>query len=117
MSPYDAVVLLSLLLFGHLLADYPLQGQWLSEAKNRHRPLPGVPWHQGMLAHCGIHAGFVGLISGSLILALIELAAHAVIDDLKCAKRIGYTTDQMLHISCKILWVGIVVYMSGGMDW
>ncbi len=117
MSPYDAIILLSLLLFGHLLADYPLQGLWMSQVKNRHNPVPGVPWHQGVLTHCGIHAGFVGLISGSLILALLELVAHAVIDDLKCAKRIGYTTDQMLHISCKVAWTGVAVIAWGGISW
>lgn len=51
--------LLMLLVFAHFLAYYPLQGDFLAKAKNRNTAIPGVPWWQAMTAHCGIHAGFV----------------------------------------------------------
>lgn len=34
-----------MLLAGHALCDYPLQGDFLAKAKNRAAPLPGVPWY------------------------------------------------------------------------
>lgn len=103
------IEIFGLLVFGHMLADYPLQGQFLSVAKNRHNPLCGVPWEQGLLAHCVIHAGFVGIITGSIWLALIELVAHAIIDDTKCANRLSFRQDQALHIGCKALWCAILL--------
>jgi hypothetical protein len=98
-------VTLALLLFGHALADYPLQGDFLSKAKNRFAPLPGVPWYQALGAHAAIHAGFVGIITGSIWLAAFEFVAHWLIDDAKCAGRINYNQDQALHATCKALWV------------
>jgi hypothetical protein len=61
MSP---VLLLIALLTAHALADYPLQGDFLSKAKNRMAPIPGVPWRQALGAHAFIHAGAVALITG-----------------------------------------------------
>jgi hypothetical protein len=47
------------LLAGHALADYPLQGDFLSKAKNRAAPIPGVPYWQALGAHVAIHGAFV----------------------------------------------------------
>lgn len=104
-TPLAALELWYLLLFGHFLADYPLQGDFLSKAKNFRQPIPGVDWYHCMLAHCGIHAGFVALITGSWLLAVAELIAHFVIDCLKCVGKISYATDQLLHYGCKAVWV------------
>ena len=38
------IQILGFLLAAHALADYPLQGDFLSKAKNRFAPLIGVPW-------------------------------------------------------------------------
>lgn len=94
---------------GHALADYPLQGYFLARAKNRANPLDGTPWFQALGAHALIHAGFVGAITGSLWLAAAEFFAHAVIDDLKCTGKIGFNSDQALHIVCKLIWVVIAL--------
>lgn len=104
----DLMMLCALLIFGHYLADFPLQGSYLAEAKNRFRPQPHTPWHQAMAAHVAIHAGMVLMVTGSLALALAELICHAVIDDRKCAGRLSYVADQALHIACKLLWVAIL---------
>ena len=56
-------------------------GQFLSSAKNRSDPIPGVPWYQALFAHSVIRASFVGVILGSPALAIAELVAHALIDD------------------------------------
>lgn len=96
------------LIVGHMIADYPLQGDFLARGKNRQNPIPGVPWQHPLAAHCFIHAGFVFLFTGSLLISLAELVAHALIDDAKCAGKISYDTDQALHIACKALWVAII---------
>lgn len=106
MLPIESpAVLLLLLLFAHCLADFPWQGDFLSKAKNAVSPIPGVPWYTAMGAHCGIQAGFVGVITGSISLALAEFVAHFVIDNLKCRGKIGFNTDQALHVGCKVVWV------------
>lgn len=102
MSPFE---LFGLLLVGHALADYPLQGDFLARAKNRTMPLPGIPWWQALGAHVTIHAGFVGVITGSLWLALAEALSHFLIDDAKCRGRLTFNQDQALHVGCKVVWV------------
>jgi hypothetical protein len=97
--------ILAALLAGHALADYPLQGDFLARAKNRANPIPGVPWYHGLLPHAAIHAGMVGLITGSLALGLAESVAHCIIDDSKCMGRISYNLDQALHVICKVVWL------------
>lgn len=94
-----------LLIAGHALCDYPLQGDFLARAKNRIAPIVGVPWYQALGAHAAIHAGAVGLITGSVWLGVAEFVAHSLIDDAKCSGKIGFNTDQSLHIACKAAWV------------
>ena len=102
-------ILLGLMVFGHALADYPLQGDFLSRAKNATNPIPGVPWYQALGAHSAIPAGFVGVLTGSLYLAIAELLVHAWTDDQKCRGNISYNTDQAIHIGCKVMWAAIAV--------
>ena len=108
----DFFALLGLMTFGHALADYPLQGDFLSRAKNRLAPIPGVPWYQALAAHAAIHAGFVGLITGSWALAFAEFIAHALIDDAKCAGRLSYNKDQALHLVCKLGWAAMAAFVA-----
>lgn len=86
----------------HLLADYPLQGDFMAKAKNHTAPITGIPWLTVLFSHAAIHAGFVGLITGSWICAVIELFAHALIDYSKCNGEISFNIDQALHILCKV---------------
>lgn len=109
MSLIPSLTTFVLLIVGHALADYPLQGEFLSRAKNRFSPLPGVPWYQALAAHAVIHGGMVGCITGSILLGVFETLAHALIDDLKCGHRISYNIDQLLHMLCKLLWVGLLL--------
>lgn len=100
-----ALELFGLLVVAHALADYPLQGDFLAKAKNHTAPIAGVPWWQAMAAHCVIHAGFVGVLTGSMLLAVAEFIAHFAIDRAKCAGRIGFDADQGFHIWCKLAYV------------
>ena len=92
------------LLTVHALADYPLQGDFLSRAKSRVNPLPGVPWYQALGAHAAIHAGGVLLVTGDPLLFALEFIAHALIDDAKCRGRISFNVDQAAHVACKMVW-------------
>lgn len=105
----EYIELFALLLVGHALADYPLQGEFLSKAKNHRSPIEGIPWWQALFAHSVIHGGFVGIITGSLFLGIAETILHSIIDRTKCEGIIGFNTDQALHIFCKILWVIILI--------
>lgn len=98
---------LGLMIFGHALADYPLQGDFLAKAKNRMAPIPGVPWWQALGAHAAIHGGVVALITRDWRLGVAEAAVHAITDDLKCRGKIDFNTDQAIHLACKIVWAAL----------
>lgn len=120
--------LLLLLFAAHALCDYPLQGDFLARGKNHTAPLPDVPWYQCLFAHVLIHAVAVLLITGSVILAMLELIIHAGTDYAKCAgwfnsprgdgerlsghmglSNAAFNVDQLIHYSCKVLWALCVV--------
>lgn len=97
---------LLLLIAGHFVADYPLQGDFLARGKN-HRAQTvylGVPWWHCLTAHAAIHAGMVALLTGSVVLGMAELMIHWVTDYAKCEGWIGINTDQSVHLGCKAAW-------------
>jgi len=94
---------LVLLFAGHALCDFPLQGQFLSDAKNRHKSV-GEHWMRALFAHSMIHCAMVYLVTGSLIYGLAELVIHAFTDYAKCDGWIDSTEDQAIHYLCKIAW-------------
>lgn len=99
------------LLVGHALCDYPLQGEFLAKGKNHKKPILGFSWVIILFNHALIHAGAVALITGSLFLAMLELILHMFIDFLKSDERIGFRADQILHYTCKVLYV-VLMYFS-----
>lgn len=101
------------MLIGHAVADYPLQGDWLSKAKNPTLTLvPGeVIWPMALLSHAAIHAGAVKLATGSWLLAGAEFVAHTVIDYGKCRGVITYNQDQAAHFSCKFCWASLLMVL------
>lgn len=103
-----ALMIFGWLIVGHTVADYPLQGDFLSRAKNRANPIPGVPWYQALGAHAIMHGGMVWAITGLWWLGLAETFAHAFIDDRKCTGKLTFNQDQAIHIGCKIGWALIV---------
>jgi hypothetical protein len=108
--PYP-ITLFLLLVFFHVLADYPLQGDFLAKGKNHLAPITGIPWYHCLTAHAIVHAGFVGLAMNSVEFAIMEFSAHWVIDFCKSDKVFGnrphlaYNIDQAMHIVCKLIWV------------
>lgn len=97
--------MLAKLIIGHWLMDYPLQGDFLAKAKNHKTPIAGVPWYHALVAHAGLQAGMVWIVTGSKFLGCCEFALHGAIDYLKNDERISYGQDQIAHILCKIGYV------------
>ncbi len=107
-----ALQLIFALAIGHAIADFPMQGEYLATGKNwrllKRLQDPARPekiWFVCMAAHCLIHAGFVWLITGSSMVAAIELVLHWSIDVARCSGKINFNFDQVLHISCKVGYV------------
>ncbi len=106
------IEILFLLMLGHLVADFALQTDAMAKGKNRNRrPDPSVippgqnympTWGYWLTAHAGTHAAAVYLVTGSPILAALELCWHWLIDFGKCDNFYGVNTDQFLHFACKI---------------
>lgn len=90
----------------HFLLDYALQGDWMSKAKNATLDLvPGERiWPLALLGHALIHATAVQIITGNWWLFTVELVLHSLTDYRKCRGDFGYNYDQMLHLSCKVLY-------------
>lgn len=105
------IELVALMIFAHFLADYPLQGDFLANGKNRTKPIPGISFYHPLTAHAVIHGGFVGLITGSLWLGIAETVIHWITDDAKCRGKISYNTDQAIHIGCKLLF-GLLIGLN-----
>lgn len=94
----------------HFLCDYPLQGDWLSKAKNHKVNLVGETiWPMALIGHAMVHAAAVYLITGNPALCGLELIIHGATDWAKCDGRIGYNTDQFIHLFCKVVWVMLLL--------
>ncbi|TAW01658.1 DUF3307 domain-containing protein [Rhizobium ruizarguesonis] len=88
--------MLALLLLGaHWLCDYPLQGQFLSDAKQSG---PLRVYH--LIAHSGIQGAGVAVVTGNVWLGLLEWLAHTTIDEAKVRGKTTFSQDQALHIAC-----------------
>lgn len=99
------------LLVLHVLADFPLQNDFLAKAKNPMAPIPGVPWWYCLSAHALLHAGAVALVIPGA--AACEFAAHAMLDYAKCRGWLGagsraFIVDQLGHVACKVAYVWVL---------
>ena len=95
------------LFIGHALADYPLQQEFIAEAKKakfwKDQPdSNGWEWALVLGFHSFIHGGLVWWVTGNLALGFIEVGLHFFIDHVRSQKRISFTTDQLLHLACKV---------------
>lgn len=101
------------LMFGHLLADYPLQGEFLSTMKGKNKIL--------LVSHAGIWTGVVTVFGYTLgfDISYLDIASlfivHAVADYLKAANKLWYKrmdalkggllVDQLIHVAQIIVFV------------
>jgi hypothetical protein len=93
----------------HALADFPLQGQFMSDAKNPFTPMGTDKWRVILPLHACIHGVGVALITGSLTLGILEAVIHGRIDYLRCANMISFERDQFLHLNCKFVWTLLAI--------
>src|SRR5436190_19983061 len=111
----EGLVLLFALLIGHMVGDYPLQGDFLAVHKNRNvsragsKEYPANLWIHCMLAHSFIHAGVVWLITARVVFAVAEVVLHFGLDFIKCERWTSHTADQALHALCKVAYVAVLV--------
>lgn len=103
---HNLFALFFILIGVHALCDYPLQGDFL--ARGKATGFPGISRLVLMLAHCWIHALGVALVTGSVLLAVMELLVHWMIDELKVDEYTSFMTDQLLHVACKLFYVAMV---------
>ncbi|MCB1095348.1 MAG: DUF3307 domain-containing protein [Verrucomicrobiales bacterium] len=114
---YDAPwMLLFAMLIMHAIADFPLQGAFLAQGKNRHLANsefqgeePSGLWLYCLTAHSLIQAGGVWLVTGSAVIAAVEFLIHWLLDYAKCERWTNFHVDQLAHVLCK---VGYVIYLS-----
>lgn len=104
------------LLIGHAIADFVLQPAPMSRGKNRRNKLQDEygqgfpPWYYWLSAHALTHAGFVIMITGSVLFAVIEALTHALIDIGKCERLYNFHMDQILHVTLKALYCVLFYY-------
>jgi hypothetical protein len=101
---HDVLMLALMLLGAHWLADYPLQGQFLSDAKFK-----GPLRFYHLVAHAGIQGAGVAIVTGNAWLGLSEWIAHTAIDEAKVRGKTTFATDQVLHIACKAVWLVLML--------
>lgn len=93
------------LLFGHYLADFGLQNDFIAKFK-----FPGSApfWGHVMVAHCSMQALAVMIVTNNPYLGIAEFFAHFSIDYNKCVGRLTFNQDQALHIACKLIYFALI---------
>ncbi len=71
---------------------------------------PNYDWPYWLWSHACLNGLGVYWATGNPLLGLAESVAHSIIDFLKCEGFYGLHVDQALHLSCKILWVVIILW-------
>lgn len=104
----EIVLLVAALLFGHAAGDSLLQPPGLSQGKRSTRA--SERW-RCLAAHGAIHGFFVALALGP-VLGIAEAVSHALIDRAKGRGMISNEIDQILHVACKALWLGLYLKWS-----
>lgn len=101
------------LMFAHLLADYPLQGEFLANMKGKNHIL--LISHAGIWTGCIAIAGYLlGFDVGYLDIVLL-FVIHTIADHLKAANKFWYKkldalkggllSDQLIHIGQILLFI------------
>ena len=107
--------LLFLLVAVHAVCDFPLQNEAIALEKSRHSTSAlqkHVPWFYWLSAHALTHGLAVALVTGSVLLGVLETLAHWAIDFGKCEKWYSVHVDQSLHVVCKVTWAAAFLFFS-----
>lgn len=105
------------LLFAHLLADYPLQGEFLANMKGKNTII--LFTHAGIWTGCISVAGLLMGLNVELMDIFILFLIHAVVDYLKAANKLWYKklnplkggllSDQLIHVGQILLFMGMTM--------
>lgn len=125
------ILVLVLMILGHLIADYPLQG-WLAQAKaksywanskpeNQHDYIPALIGHAVMwgIIVClplmfDFQKGGVAYLDWFWLAVPVNIAVHAVVDDLKANRhKINLWHDQLFHLGQILITWGLWVWLFG----
>lgn len=94
----------------HFLCDFPLQGQFLSDAKNPTNEAVGKKlWKIALPAHAWIQGLAVYLITGSIVLFVVEFLSHTYIDYVRCKGGFTFGQDQAVHLILKVIYALIII--------
>ena len=103
------------LIIGHTLADFVLQPTSMAKGKCRHYisdiakgENTGPNWYYWLSAHALVHGGMIWFITGNPIFGLAEVILHWIADYAKCENWTNIHTDQLIHITCKIVYAFFV---------
>lgn len=99
----EEILLFGALLLGHAAGDSLLQPPGLSQGKRSTRA--SERW-RSLGAHGAVHGFFVALILAPAF-GVAEMAAHMMIDRAKGRGWISAEIDQILHVACKSIWLGL----------
>lgn len=117
----DILVLLWWLMVAHFAGDYWLQTDTIAKHKNPWSPQPlheHVPWYYWMVSHSlmqgGLTAAVLGFSPFAVLLGFLESIAHFGIDLGKCRGLYTIHVDQALHALCKITWLALFMFHTGG---
>ena len=103
--------LLTMLLLGHFVADFPLQGDKMAVEKCPGKDVT-LDWRWWLTAHSATHGFFVAIITKTPLLGIVELVFHFLIDYGKCRFKYSLLIDQILHWCCKAVWVAFIIYLD-----
>mgnify|MGYP001611024984 CR=1 FL=1 len=121
----DLLPLLWWLAVGHVVSDFVLQTDFMSQAKD---PKQGStiyyggiqvsrkrvgPWWLWMGAHGILNGAVTALILGVWWVGPIEALHHACIDWCKCTGRLGFWADQLNHAFMKGVLLYLVLNLGG----
>lgn len=104
-----------ILLFAHLLADYPLQPQFLCDWKGKN--LICLLSHAGIWTGCICVAGYLTGLEVTYFDIALLFSVHAIADYLKANKLLWYKNldvlksglliDQLIHVGQILIFMGI----------
>lgn len=103
------------LVFSHFVADFPLQGSYLSDAKRAVFQTFEGTW--ALVAHAAMQAGAAGTTAAVLGAPWEAVAAsvgitHFVIDACRVRGVIPYYVDQFLHLSVMAMAAGAAAWLA-----
>lgn len=103
------------LIFAHLLADYPLQGDFLAKAKGENIII--LISHAGIWAGCIATAGYLMGFNVTVIDVGLLFFIHSVADYLKATNKLWYKkldalkggllSDQLIHVGQILIFIAM----------